>query len=143
MNKYDTDGNGMIEKGEFEKLIQGVYGGQGVAIEQTQSRGRRRVDGVGRLRFDFHTASNSRWCRFFSSIFSYLSFRLPPAMVAAMVLARDSSHETRSGRRAGGGALSLYRRARGCPRGCPFPRARVRPAVPWRPRGPEQLCRGL
>ena len=33
MNKYDTDGNGMIEKGEFEKLIQGVYGGQGVAIE--------------------------------------------------------------------------------------------------------------
>ena len=55
------------------------------AIEQTQSRGRRRVDGVGRLRFDFHTASNSRWCRFFSSIFSYLSFRLPPAMVAAMV----------------------------------------------------------
>ena len=55
------------------------------AIEQTQSQGRRRVDGVGRLRFDFHTASNSRWCRFFSSIFSYLSFRLPPAMVAAMV----------------------------------------------------------
>ena len=33
MNKYDTDGNGMIEKGEFEKLIQGVYGSQGVAIE--------------------------------------------------------------------------------------------------------------
>jgi Ca2+-binding EF-hand superfamily protein len=33
MNKYDTDGNGMIEKNEFEKLIQGVYGGQGVAIE--------------------------------------------------------------------------------------------------------------
>ena len=33
MNKYDTDGNGMIEKGEFEKLIQGVYGGQGVAVE--------------------------------------------------------------------------------------------------------------
>ena len=44
-----------------------------------------RLDGVGRLRFDFHTASNSRWCRFFSSIFSYFSFRLPPAMVAAMV----------------------------------------------------------
>ena len=60
------------------------------AIEQTQLRGRRRVDGVGRLRFDFHTASNSRWCRFFSSIFSYLSFRLPPAMVAAMA-ARDAS----------------------------------------------------
>ena len=44
-----------------------------------------RLDGVGRLRFDFHTASNSRWCRFFSSIFSYFSLRLPPAMVAAMV----------------------------------------------------------
>ena len=55
------------------------------AIEQTQSQGRRRVDGVGRPQFDFHTASNSRWCRFFSSIFSYFSLRLPPAMVAAMV----------------------------------------------------------
>ena len=27
------------------------------AIEQTQFRGRRRVDGVGRLKFDFHTGS--------------------------------------------------------------------------------------
>ena len=29
------------------------------AIEQTQSQGRRRVDGVGRLKFDFHTGRDS------------------------------------------------------------------------------------
>ena len=38
-----------------------------------------------------HTASNSRWCRFFSSIFSYFSFRLPPAMVAAMVARAEAA----------------------------------------------------
>ena len=32
------------------------------AIEQTQSRGRRRVDGVGRLKFDSHTG-NKFWKR--------------------------------------------------------------------------------
>ena len=29
------------------------------AIEQTQSQGRRRVDGMGRLKFDFHTGRDS------------------------------------------------------------------------------------
>ena len=35
------------------------------AIEPTRSRGQRRVDGVGRLKFDFHTGGAEKMLRFF------------------------------------------------------------------------------
>jgi hypothetical protein len=103
------------------------------AIEQTQSQGRRRVDGVGRLQFDFHTASNSRWCRFFSSIFSYFSFRLPPAMVAAMVARarlpprlpfHTRASTTASGSRASARSGALISRSVGQARPGPRPQPR-------------------
>ena len=35
------------------------------AMEPTRSRGQRRVDGVGRLKFDFHTGGAEKMLRFF------------------------------------------------------------------------------